>query len=152
MSPQPLIPDAPEIDQVPLAIRAVLASFATAIGWLGFLTFATLAVGSDSVAATATEIDPDALHVNLLLYGFTAGIIVTGLVCWLLLRTVASTWRRFALAVVGVLGGFTVGMVVTLFARGLGGQTALLVVGVLGLLAAWRLAIGARRLAANPVP
>lgn|SRR5690606_25800079 len=152
MSTQPLIPDAPEVDQVPLAIRAVLASFATAVAWLGFLTFTTLAVGTDSTATTATEIDPGALHVNLLLYGFTVGMVVTGLVCWLLLRTVASTWRRFALAVVGVLGGFTLGMLVTIFARGLGGKTALMVVGVLGLLAAWRLALSARRLAANPVP
>ncbi len=149
MAPNPLVPDAPEVDQVPLAFRTLGAQFLVAICWLGLLTWATLMVGSESTATTAAEVDPDALHVNLLLYGFSLGMVITGLVGWLLLRPVASTWRRFALTVVGVLGGFTLGMVATLMASALGGQPGLLAVAALALVGAVLLITAARRAAAG---
>ena len=136
----PLIADQATEDQVGLAVRAVGAAFCTAIGWLGFLTWGTLLVGGPDAATAAEQIDPSAAHVNLLLYGFSAGLAVTGAVAWRLLRPVGSTFRRGGLTMVGVLGGVSLGMLATFLARELGGANALLGTGIVGALLAVLLA------------
>jgi hypothetical protein len=130
--PPPLIADQATEDQIGLAVRAVGAAFFTAIAWLGFLTWGTLLLGGPESAVSADQIDPGAAHVNLLLYGLSACLVLTGLVGWRLLRPVGSTFRRGGLAMVGVLGGLSLGMLVTFVAREVGGRTALLVTGVIG--------------------
>ena len=92
--PPPLISDQATEDQIGLAVRAVGAAFCTAISWLGFVTWGTLAVAGPDAAVPAGQIDPGSAHVNLLLYGFSSCLAVTGLVGWRLLRPVGSTWRR----------------------------------------------------------
>jgi hypothetical protein len=145
--PSPLVPDAPETDQVGLAVRAVGAAFATAIGWLGFITWGTTRLRGDAGPTVVSAVDPNAAHVNLLLYGLTAGLALAGIVGWLLLRPVASGFRRFGLTMVGVLGGVSLAMLVTFFASELGGAPALLGTGIVGLMVAVVLARAARRAA-----
>lgn len=147
--PAPLFGAETTEDQVPLAVRSLGAQFTTAIGWLSLLTWATRAFSSGATATTAAEIDPNAFYVNLLLYGFPLGLVLTGLVGWLLLRPVRSIWRRFALSVVGVLGGITLAMLITFLADGIGGPIALLGAGILSLVAAAALGLSARRAAAR---
>lgn len=132
--PSPLIADQATEDQIGLAVRAVGAAFCTAIGWLGFVTWGTLMVGGPTAPVPAGQIDPRAAHVNLLLYGFSACLAVTGAVGWRLLRPVGSTWRRGGLTMVGVLGGISLAMLATFLARELGGAGALLFTGVVGTL------------------
>jgi hypothetical protein len=143
--PAPLVSDQATEDQIGLAVRAVGAAFATAIGWLGFVTWGTLRLGGPAGAVPAGQIDPDAAHVNLLLYGLSACLAITGLVGWLLLRPVGSTWRRGGLSMVGILGGLSLGMLATWLARELGGAPALLGTGVAGLLLAVALGRSALR-------
>lgn len=138
--PPPLISDQATEDQVGLAVRALGAAFCTAIGWLGLITWTTLRVAGPEAAAPAGQIDPNAAHVNLLLYGFSACLAITGLVGWWLLRPVGSTWRRGALTMVGVLGGISLAMLATFLARELGGTPALLGTAIIGLLLATLLA------------
>ena len=145
--PTPLISDQATEDQIGLAVRAVGAAFFTAIGWLGFLTWGTLTVGGPDAAVAAEQIDPGAAHVNLLLYGLSACLAVTGAVAWRLLRPVGSTFRRGGLTMVGVLGGVSLGMLATFLARELGGATALLATGVVGIVLAVLLARAALRAA-----
>lgn len=145
LPPPPLISDAPGTDQVGLAVRAVAAAFATAIGWLGLVTWGTLMLRGDAAPASAAAIDPGAAHVNLLLYGLTAGLAVTGLVGWVLLRPVGSGFRRGGLTMVGVLGGTSLGFLITFLASELGGAPALLGTGCVGLVGAGLLARAARR-------
>jgi hypothetical protein len=141
--PPPLLSDQATEDQIGLAVRAVGAAFLTAIAWLGFLTWGTLLLGGPERAAAAEQIDPGAAHVNLLLYGLSACLVLTGAVGWRLLRPVGSTFRRGGLAMVGVLGGLSLGMLATFMARELAGPTGLLATGVVGTLLAVVLARGA---------
>lgn len=146
--PPPLISDQATEDQIGLAVRAVGAAFCTAISWLSFVTWGTLALAGPAGAVPAGQINPGAAHVNLLLYGFSSCLAVTGLVGWHLLRPVGSTWRRGGLAMVGVLGGISLGMFFTFLARELGGAPALLGAGVVAALLAvllGRAALGAAR-------
>jgi hypothetical protein len=145
--PSPLIADQATEDQIGLAVRAVGAAFCTAIGWLGFLTWGTLTLGGPGAAVAAEQIDPGAPHVNLLLYGLSACLVVTGAVGWRLLRPVGSTFRRGGLTMVGVLGGVCLGMLATFVARELGGGAALLGTGVIGAVLAMLLARAALRAA-----
>ena len=138
--PPPLISDQATEDQIGLAVRAVGAAFCTAISWLGFVTWGTLAVAGPDAAVPAGQIDPGSAHVNLLLYGFSSCLAVTGLVGWRLLRPVGSTWRRGGLSMVGVLGGISLGMLATFLARELGGASALLGTGIGGAVLALLLA------------
>jgi hypothetical protein len=146
--PPPLVSDAPSTDQVGLAVRAVGAAFATAIGWLGLVTWGTAQLRGDAAPTSASAIDPGAAHVNLLLYGLTAGLAITGLVGWLLLRPVESGFRRGGLTMVGVLGGVSLGMLATFLGNQLGGPSALLGLGIAFLVLAVFLARAARRAAA----
>lgn len=145
--PAPLVSDQATEDQIGLAVRAVGAAFCTAIAWLGFLTWATLQVGGPEAAVPAEQINPDAAHVNLLLYGLTACLVVTGALGWRLLRPVGSTFRRGGLTMVGVLGGVSLGMLATFLARELGGANALLGTGVVGAVLALLLARAALKAA-----
>lgn len=92
-------------------------------------------------------INPDAAHVNLLLYGLVAGLALTGAVGWWLLAPVASLWRRGGLTMVGVLAGVSVGMLATFVARELGGVPALAGLIGAGAVPAVLLARAARRAA-----
>ena len=143
----PLVSDQATEDQIGLAVRAVGSAFCTAIAWLGFLTWGTLTVGGPDAAVAAEQIDPGAPHVNLLLYGLSACLVVTGAIARRLLRPVGSTFRRGGLTMVGVLGGVSLGMLATFLARELGGATALLATGVVGALLALLLARAALKAA-----
>ena len=143
----PFDDDAATEDQIGLAVRAVGAAFATAIAWLALIAWGTLQVGGPDAAVPAEAIAPNAAHVNLLLYGFSAGLAITGLVGWLLLKPVGSVWRRGALSMVGVLGGISLGMGATFLAREWGGSTGLVALAIGAALLALLLAQSARKVA-----
>lgn len=128
-------------------MRAVGAAFATAVGWLGFLTWLTTRLRGDAAPADVAAINPDAAHVNVLLYGLSLCLAVTGVMGWMLLSPVASGFRRVGLTMVGVLGGVSLGMLLTFWGQELGGPAALLGLGVVGSVLAAVLAHAARRAA-----
>lgn len=128
-------------------MRAVGAAFGTAIGWLGLLTWLTTRLRGDAAPADVSAINPDAAHVNVLLYGLSLCLAVTGVVGWVLLSPVQSGFRRVGLTMVGVLGGVSLGMLLTFWGQELGGPGALLGLWVVGTALAVILARAARRAA-----
>lgn len=146
-SPNPLGDAAATVDQVPLAVRAIGAEFAVAIGCLALVTWGTLQLAGPGAATTRAQVDPAAGYVNFLLYGTVLTLPLTGVVGWRLMRPIADSWRRGGLMMVGVLGGLVVGMLATFAARQALGGTGLLVLAAVAFPVAWRLALAARRAA-----
>ncbi len=149
LSPNPLGDAAATEDQVGLATASIGAGLGTAVASLSLVTWGTyrmaLASGIDSVAALA----PDAAHVNLITYGIVVTLLCSGLVAWWLMRPIASTYRRFGLTMVAVLGGFVLGAIGTTAVRELLGVALLPGLAGTGLLLAALAARRARRLAAT---
>ena len=135
-SPHPLGDDAPERDQVALAGRAVLAAISFAVAWLAAVAWLTLALVGDGGPASREHIDTSAPYVDALLYGVFLGLPVTAALAWRLLSPINDTWRRGALSVVSVLGGYSLGMVLTFVARQLLESTGLIVLFVTAVLLA----------------
>jgi len=125
LSPNPLGDAAATEDQVGLAAAAIVSGFALATTLLSLLTWWTwrlaMASGIDRIEALA----PDAAQVNVITYGLPAVFACTGFLAWWLMRPIASTYRRFGLTMVAVLGGFVIGAVVTALVRELAGAPAL---------------------------
>jgi hypothetical protein len=151
VSPNPLGEFAATSDQVPLAAWSMFAGVMASVAWLGVITWITQRIGRGTTATSVEQLDPGALHVNLLLYGTVAGLAVAGALAYWLMSPIASLWRRGGIAVVSALAGLCVGMLVTFVARETGGELALALLPVPALLVAWwagRRAIAARESAA----
>lgn len=131
-SPNPLGDAAATEDQVPLAGWSMAAAVGTAIACLGLVTWLTQWLGRDISATSVDQIDPNALHLNVLLYGTITSLFIAGWVAWLLMSPVASRWRRGALSMVAALAGLCAGMLLTFVAREVGGALALALISLLG--------------------
>lgn len=140
--------DAPDTDQVGLAVRALGAAVSLAIGWLGLVTWGTTRLRGTVVATSAEQVDPGAAYVNFLIYGLVLGLAASGALAWWLLSPVASSWRRWGITMVAVFTGVSTGMGITWLASHLGGNAALLAVAVAGGLGAVWLGRAAIRAAA----
>ncbi len=125
VSPNPLGDAAATEDQVGLAAAAIVSGFALAVTLLSLITWWTwrlaMASGIDRIEALA----PDAAQVNVITYGLPVVLACTGFLAWWLMRPIASTYRRFGLTMVSVLGGFVIGAVVTALVRELAGASFL---------------------------
>ena len=125
-------------------MRAIASGWAVAVALLSVVTFATHRIALGSGASTIAQVRPDDPQVDVIIYGLMAAVAVAGTVAWWLMQPVASTFRRFGLSMVGALGGFVIGAVLTTLAREIAGPTALLILAALSALAAVMLARRAR--------
>lgn len=146
VSPNPFGPDAPTEDHVGLAVAAVGTAAAVAVAWFSVLTFLVARMRDPAVTSAAT-INPDAAYVNLFLGGIPIGLLVAGLIGWVLMSPIASNFRRGGLAIVGALAGTCVAMMLTFTAHAALGSGALAALAVLALVVALRLGGRARRAA-----
>ncbi|MEI2720542.1 MAG: hypothetical protein V9E87_10435 [Gemmatimonadales bacterium] len=146
LSPNPLGPDAPTEDRVGLAVAAVGAAAAMAVAWFSVLTFLVARLRDPSVTSAAT-INPNAGYVNLFLVGIPVGLLVAGLMGWVLMAPIESNFRRGGLAIVGALAGTCLAMMLTFTAHAALGSGALAALAVLALVVALRLGGRARRAA-----
>jgi prolipoprotein diacylglyceryltransferase len=146
VSPNPLGTDAPTTDHVGLAMAAIGTAAAVAVAWFAVLTL-VVATLRDPTVQSAEAVNPDALYVNLFLFGIPAGLAIAGLTGWILMRPVDSLFRRGGLAIVGALAGTVLAMMLTFTAHAAFGTAALAALGVLALVVAFRLGSRARRAA-----
>lgn len=146
LSPNPFGADAPTEDRVGLAVSAVGASAAMAVAWFSVLTFLVARLRDPSVTSAAT-INPNAGYVNLFLVGIPVGLLVAGLMGWVLMSPIESNFRRGGLAIVGALAGTCLAMMLTFTAHAALGSGALAALAVLALVVALRLGGRARRAA-----
>jgi hypothetical protein len=112
-------------DQVGLAAAAIGSGLALAVTLLSLLTWWTWRLAMASGVDTVEALSPDAAHVNVITYGLPVVFACTGFLTWWLMRPIASTYRRFGLTMVAVLGGFVVGAIVTALVRELAGASFL---------------------------
>lgn len=149
-SPNPLGDAAATEDQVGLASAAILTGFAVATLLLSLVTWTTVRLALESGITSPEALSPDAAQVNVMIYGIMGTLVVTGLVAWWLMTPIRSTYRRFGLTMVSVLGGFVVGAVLTALVREGVGIRALPGLALAGIV--WAVLSGrrARRLAVSP--
>ena len=146
-SPNPFGDAAPDTDQVGLAVRAVAAGWMAAVALLAVVTYVAGSYASQSGALTIKDVQPDDPQVNVMVYGVMFSLTVAFLLAWVLMRPVASSFRRLGLSMVAVLGGFLIAMLSTFLVRQLAGAMSLLVLAAVAALGAWHLARRARALA-----
>jgi hypothetical protein len=125
LSPNPLGDAAATEDQVGLAAAAIVSGFALAVALLSLVTWWTFRLAIASGIDTVEGLSPNAAQVNVITYGVPAVLAATGALAWWLMRPIASTYRRFGLSMVAVLGGFVLGMVVTTLVREFAGVSLL---------------------------
>lgn len=150
-SPNPLGDAAATEDQVGLATAAIVSGFGLATGLLSAVTTVTVRLALASGISTPEALSPDAAQVNTIIYGIMGTLVVTGLLAWWLMIPIRSTYRRFGLTMVSVLGGFVIGAVLTAMVREAVGIGALPALGVIGALGAFVAGRRARRLGATRI-
>lgn len=146
-SPNPLGDAAATEDQVGLATAAIVAGFALATALLSGVTAITVHLALASGISTPEALSPDAAQVNTMIYGIMGTLVSTGVLAWWLMTPIRSTYRRFGLTMVSVLGGLVVGAVLTALVREMLGIAFLPALGAVGLLGVLVAARRARRLA-----
>lgn len=124
-SPNPLGDAAAETDQVGLAMNAIAAGWALACALLGVVTMAAGWLAASSGASSLNDVKPDDPQVNMMVYGLMVSLLASGALAWTLMRPIASSYRRFGLSMVSLLGGFLIAAVATFLTRQLIGETAL---------------------------
>ncbi len=149
-SPNPLGDAAATEDQVGLATAAIVSGFGLATALLSAVTTVTVRLALASGISTPEALSPDAAQVNTMIYGIMVTLVGTGLLAWWLMIPIRSTYRRFGLTMVSVLGGFVLGAVLTALVREMAGIDTLPALGALGLVGAFAAGRRARRLGANP--
>lgn len=151
-SPNPLGDAAATEDQVGLATAAIGAGLATALALLSLVTWGTFRLAIASGIDSVTALSPDAAQVDVISYGIMVTLLASGTMAWWLMTPVASSYRRFGLSMVAVLGGFVLSAITTTIVRetiGVAMLPGLAAVGaVLTILGIRR----ARRLARSPAP
>lgn len=123
---------------------------ATSVALLAVVVSVTVRLALASGITTPEALSPDATQVDVIVYGIVGTLALSGGVAWWLMRPIRSSYRRFGLTMVAVLGGFVVAAIVTAVVReaiGISALPALAVVSALAMLAAAR---RARRLARTP--
>lgn len=140
----PLGADAPATDQVGLAMNSIAAGWSLAVGLLAVVTYVTADIASRSGATTIKDVSPDDPQVNVIVYGVMISLSMAFALAWILMRPVASSFRRFGLAMVAALGGFLFAMIFTFVARQAIGPVALLGLALVAFGACWLLARRAR--------
>jgi hypothetical protein len=140
----PLGSDAPATDQVGLAMHAIAAGWALAVGLLAIVTYIAGDLAIRSGAATIKDVSPDDPQVNVMVYGVMLSLSLAFALAWILMRPVASSFRRFGLSMVAALGGFLLAMISTFVTRQAIGATALLGLALVALGTAWILMRRAR--------
>lgn len=151
LSPNPLGDAAATEDQVGLAVAAIAAGLALAVTLLSLLTWWTYRLAMASGIDRLEQLAPDAAQVNVITYGIPFTFACTGALAWWLMRPITSTYRRFGLTMVAVLGGFVAGAIVTALVRELVGAQLLPGGAVVGALLTLLAVRRARRLA-EPAP
>lgn len=152
ISPNPLGDAAATEDQVGLAAAAIGSGLALAVTLLSLLTWWTWRLAMASGVDTVEALSPDAAQVNVITYGLPVVFACTGFLAWWLMRPIASTYRRFGLTMVAVLGGFVVGAIVTALVRELAGAPFLPGAAVVGALLTVMAVRRTRRLAEPTSP
>jgi hypothetical protein len=152
LSPNPLGDAAATEDQVGLAAAAIGAGLALATTLLSLVTWWTFRLAMASGIDTVEALSPDAAQVNVITYGLPVVFACTGFLAWWLMRPIASTYRRFGLTMVAVLGGFVVGAIVTALVRELAGAAFLPGAAVMGALLTVLAVRRTLRLAGAPSP
>ena len=140
----PLGSDAPATDQVGLAMNAIAAGWSLAVGLLAIVTYVAGNLASRSGATTIKDVSPDDPQVNVMVYGVMISLSLAFALAWILMRPVASSFRRFGLSMVAALGGFLFAMIFTFVARQAVGATALLALAILAAGVTWLLMRRAR--------
>jgi hypothetical protein len=108
VSPNPLGPDAPERDYVPLAFNGMIYAILAGTGIISALLWA---VRSLQVGAPPTEIpDLGSPAAILLLIGTPAGMLVAATLTWRVLAPVGSTYRQGGLAMVSAFATLVVSL------------------------------------------
>lgn len=141
-SPNPLGDAAAETDQVGLAMNAIAAGWALACALLGVVTFVAARLAIASCANELTDVKPGDPQVNVMVYGLMLSLLAAGALAWTLMRPIASSYRRFGLSMMSLLGGFLIAAIATFLARQLLGEAAL---GALAVVAAAVTVLLARR-------
>jgi energy-converting hydrogenase Eha subunit A len=114
------------------------------------VVWATVRLALASGVTTREELSPDAPQVDVIVYGIVGTLVVTGVVAWGLMAPIRSSFRRFGLTMVAVLGGFVVAAGATALVRETLGIAALPGLAGLGALLTVAAARRARRLARGP--
>ncbi len=136
-SPNPLGPDAPTRDYVPLAFAAmgfaIVAgtTIIAAVGW----TVRTLQVNAPTPEVPSIGSAPAVV----LLVGTLAGLGCSAAAVWVALAPVRSPYRQGGLAMATTFATFLVSAVTSFLADNFGGRTGLLLLTMLMLLATWRM-------------
>lgn len=124
-SPNPLGDATAETDQVGLAMNAIAAGWALACALLGIVTFVAARLAASSGASALSDVKPDDPQVNVMIYGLMISLLAAGALAWALMGPIASSYRRFGLSMVSLLGGFLIAAVATFLARQVIGEAAL---------------------------
>ncbi|HEX3927177.1 MAG TPA: hypothetical protein VHW65_04210 [Gemmatimonadales bacterium] len=124
ISPNPLGDAAPTEDQVPLAVRSMLAAVAAGLTWFAALTF-LVATFAGNTAQTLADVNPNAAYVNFLVYGAVLGVVFTAFMAWHFMTAVASNYRRGGLAMVAAFAGSVISGALTVMIRQLAGSRGL---------------------------
>lgn len=134
----PLPPDAPKEDRIGTAFLAMSSAGAGSVAWFSALTVIQTHLVAGSTVQSVAQINPNAPDVNFMVYGTMLGLGCTGVIAWILMVAIPSTYRRGALAMVAALGGTSLAMVATLLVYQLAGRGALTGLGIVSItIALW---------------
>ncbi|HUR95656.1 MAG TPA: hypothetical protein VMY76_13820 [Gemmatimonadales bacterium] len=125
-------------------VRLTLLAMGSAVAF-GLAVVTATVLGVDVLRAPAPSGAPQlGAPLYLLFFGTMAGLLLAGVVAWLLLAPILSTYRRGGLSVVSGLAT-VLAMLVCIPVHQLAGRTGLFTLGGLALLLSAALARGARR-------
>lgn len=145
-SMHPYGPDAPKEDYVGLAFGALAFSFALGTGLNAIVALGVSALRAQ--AALAPKIDLSAPPAMVLLWGTLLACAASAVSTWAWLRPIRNGYRQGALAMVSFFASFMVTLLMVPVNE-IGGRTALAILAIVALLAAWTLA---RRIRASRPP
>lgn len=136
-SPNPLGPDAPTRDYVPLAIAAMAFAIVAGTGIIALVTWTvrTLQTGPAGAAPPSIGSAPAVV----LLAGTMGALLFSAASVWVALAPVRSPYRQGGLAMATTFATLLVSVVSTFLADNFGGRGGLLVLTMVAVVLAWRL-------------
>jgi len=136
-SPNPLGPDAPTRDYVPLAFAAMV--FAIVAGTAIIATVAWTVRTLQGGAAAPMEPSIGSAPAVVLLAGTLGGLFFSAAATWVALAPVRSPYRQGGLAMATTFATFLVSAIASFLADSLAGRPGLLALALVALVGAWRL-------------
>lgn len=120
-----------------------------AVVWFSALTFLTTRLAAGSTARTIADVDPNAVYVNLLVYGAVLGVAFAGYTSWRMMQGIASNYRRGGLSLVAAFSGAVIAGFLTILTRELIGPIGLIPLALVSFVVTVLLAQRTRRVQAS---